>query len=740
MSEQGIAEIDPRDRLPRNARKLVRTPVSQQLEAVECGAVSLRIVLAHFGRWVSLEELREACCVGRDGSTMRDIATAAEKFGLVAQGWRRETRQLRQLRVPLILHWDFKHFLVLEGYKNGTYYVNDPANGRRTVSEEEFDQSFTGVVLECEPGPDFQRGGTRPGMLRRVIPWLREVKGALVLAALCGMMLMLGGLAMPVILSLFVERVIRGGERVLGDALVGAMFASGALMYLLTWQQRTTFNKLSIRLSVTKANEFMTRILKLPVQYFAYRLVGDLIGRIQLIDNIASISASHLASVVIEISMGVFFFALIFLLDPLMASAVGVLALVCGWLVRKGALAGTDHNQRMRREQGRLAGIWMAGLRSIGRIRANSSEGRLYARLAGHQARELRARQEFMEMGYLVGALPSTFLVLGSAAVLGVGGWRVLSGDLTLGALVGIYFAAGALLNPISRFMQFVGLFQMLDVDLQRLDDVLKAEPDKALVAEPAPKSTRLKTVDGRLKLAGRVELRNVTFGFHRNREPLIKDFSVTIEPGQRVAVVGGSGSGKSTLAMLAAGLYLPWSGEILIDGQERRSIPREVLASSVSFVDQHNFIFAGTVRENLTMWDSTIPDEWLVAAATDAQIHGEIIERVGGYDSPVLEGGKNFSGGQRQRLEIARALVSKPSVLILDEASSALDNHVEAQIDNSLRRRNCSCLVVAHRLSTIRDCDLIVVLESGRDVQRGTHEQLIADEGGLYHKLCSPQ
>ena len=709
----------------------------QQLDAVECGAASLGIVLAHFGRWVPLGELREACCVGRDGSTMGDIASAAERYGMSAKGWRRELRQLRQLPLPAILHWDFKHFLVLEGYKNQVYYVNDPANGRRAVSEEELDRGFTGVALVCEPGPDFQRGGNRPGVLRRVLPWLRDVKGSLAFSSLCGTMLILAGLVMPVILSLFVDRVIQGGQEGWGKPLVGAMLAAGLLMYLLTWQQQKTFKRLSIRLSVTKANEFVTRMLKLPVQYFAFRLAGDLIGRIQLIDSIASVSSSQVAAVVIEVAMGVFFFGLIFLLDPLMASAVGVLAVLGGWLVRKTALSGSEHNQRMRREQGRLSGLWMAGLRGISRIRATSGEDRLYARLTGHQARELRARQEFMEMSYIGGALPSTFLVLGSAAVLGIGGWRVLSGDLTVGALVGIYFAAAALLSPISRFMHLAGRFQTLEVDLQRLDDVLDAEPDKALVGEPASRSTVVQTLNGRLKLAGRVELRNVTFGFHRNRQPLIKNFSVTIEPGQRVAVVGASGSGKSTLAMLVAGLYLPWSGKILFDGHQRQSIPREILASSVSFVDQHSFLFAGSVRDNLTMWDSAVPDEWLVAAAKDAQIHREIRARVGGYDAAVLEGGMNFSGGQRQRLEIARALVTNPSVLILDEASSALDAPVEAQIDDALRRRNCSCLVVAHRLSTIRDSDLIVVLDSGLDVQRGTHEQLINDEDGLYYRLC---
>ena len=388
-----------------------------------------------------------------------------------------------------------------------------------------------------------------------------------------------------------------------------------------------------------------------------------------------------------------------------------------------------------------LAGIGMAGLSRIDTLRAIAAEDDFHARWTGHQARELLARQRFAELGQVNAAVPTLYQMLASAAVLGFGGWRVMAGDMSVGMLTGFYMAAAAFLQPIGRFIQFADLFQILEADLQRLDDVFDAPEEHASAAVDTAGGERgrgeVSTFAGRLRLKGSVELRDLTFGYPGCTEPLLKDFSLSIEPGQRVAVVGPSGSGKSTLSALVAGIYQPWSGEVLIDGCRREAIPRELLTSSMSLVDQHIFLFADTVRENLTMWVPDVPDSALVAAAKDAAIHDEIIARPLGYDAPVDEGGRNFSGGQRQRLEIARALVNNPSILILDEATCSLDAITEVRIDDGLRRRGCTCLIVAHRLSTIRDCDLIVVLDGGSAVQRGLHEELM-QEDGLYRELVA--
>ena len=723
-----------REALPRPRR--VRTPLLLQLTQTECGAACLGIVLAYFGRWVSIEELRETCSVGRDGCNAADVFRAARHYGLHAQAWRRQPGELRPLPLPMILYWEFRHFVVLEGFGKGRFLINDPANGHRTMSEEEFDQAFTGMTLTFRPGPDFRPGGIRPGVLRRVGPWLRDVRKPLAFAACCGLLLALPSLALPLLVGLFVDGVLSGRQPAWGGALIGLLLAAAGLIYVLTWLRERCLNRLAVRLSVDHAERFMTRLFRLPMRFFADRMAGDLTSRIQLLDSVAAVATRHFVGILIELVTSMAFLGLMLAYDPPLCGLVVGLGALGAAAMRLLARVRVDENRRLRREQGLLHGVGMAGLDRIDVLQATAAEDDFFSRWTGRQARELLARQRFAELGAVNAALPVLFLITGNAAVLGFGGWRVLSGDMSLGMLTTFYMAAAHFLQPIGRFIQLADVFQMLEADLHRLDDVFDAPEDRALgrVADAAP--GRVSAFGGRLRLKGRVELRNVTFGYQANREPVLDDFSLTIEPGQRVAVVGPSGSGKSTLSALVAGVHRPWSGRILIDGRPLDEIPRDLLTSSVSLVDQHVFLFADTVRDNLTMWIPEVPDELLVAAARDAAVHDEIISRPLGYDAPVEEGGRNFSGGQRQRLEIARALVNDPSVLILDEATSSLDAITEVRIDDALRRRGCACLIVAHRLSTIRDCDLIVVLDGGREAQRGSHEELMRDGGGLYRQL----
>ncbi len=721
----------------RPSRRRVRTSVLLQLTETECGAACLGIVLAHFGRWVSIEELREACSVGRDGCSAADIFRAAQRYGLETKGWRRQPHQLLDMPLPMIVFWEFHHFVVLEGFRGGRFLINDPANGHRTVSAEEFDQAFTGVTLTFEPRPVFQPGGVRPGLLYRIVPWLRDVKQPLAFAACCGLLLALPSLALPFLVSLFVDFVLSGREPSWGGVLVGVLLAAAGLLYLLTWLRERCLRLLSVRLSVVHASSFMTRLFRLPMRFFSQRFAGDLTSRIQLLDAVSNVATRHFVGIAIEVVTSLAFLGLMLAYDPMLSAVVVGLGVLSAVAMRVLARARVDENRRLRREQGMLYGIGMYGVSKIDTLQATGAEDEFFARWTGYQARELLARQRFAELGYVNAALPVLFLVLGNAAVLGIGGWRAMSGDMTAGMLTAFYMAAANFLMPIGRFIQFADLFQILEADLQRLDDVFDAPEDRDFEPDPVAAGDQVSTLDGRLRLKGRIELRGITFGYQHNREPLLKDFSLTIEPGQRVAIVGPSGSGKSTLSALVAGIYQPWSGEILIDGHPRSAIPRDLLTSSVSLVDQHIFLFGDTVRENLTMWLPDVPDHTLVAAAQDAIIHDEIISRPLGYDAPVEEGGSNFSGGQRQRLEIARALVNNPSVLILDEATCSLDTITEVRIDDALRRRGCTCLIVAHRLSTIRDCDLIVVLDQGREVQRGAHQELMQETGGgLYRQL----
>ena len=722
--------------LKRFAGRRIRTPLFPQIEAAECGAACLGVVLAHFGCWVPVEDLRLACGVNRDGTSAADIVRAGKRYGLNITGWSKQIDELGDISLPAIVFWEFNHFVVLEGIGRDRFYLNDPANGRRTVSAETFSRSFTGIVLQAATNPDFKPGGTPPNVLRKLWPWLRDTRGALAYVMAIGLLLALPAVAMPLLLSVFVDSVLGGAGHPWGGFLVAAAVVAGAVVYLLTWLQHSMLRKISVRLSVVHAERMLWHLFRLPSQYFALRFSGDLTSRVRLIYNVAVGTTRRFVGIVIDLIMSALLLALMLVFDPLLAAVVAAIGI--GNVAATRLLSGmrTDENRQLRREQALLFDTGASGLRNIDSLRATAAEDDFFKRWTGYQARELTARQRLVEMGYVIGSLPRLSLLLGGMAVLGIGGWRVMEGGMTMGTLMGFYVLAGSFLVPIGRFVQFADALQILEADLQRIADVLDAQEDPALQVKVDDVPGRVATVNGRLRLAGRVELHNVTFGYQVHGRPLVDNFNLTLEPGQRVALVGATGSGKSTLLRLVSGEYTPWSGEILFDGVPAGRIPRNVFTGSVATVDQQIFLFAASIRDNLTMWNPVVPERQVVEAARDALIHDEIMSRPSGYDARVEEGGSNFSGGQRQRLEIARALVNNPAVLLLDEATSTLDAVTEMRIDNALRRRGCTCLIVAHRLSTIRDCDRIIVLERGQPVQQGTHEELMAEELGVYHGL----
>ena len=718
----------------------VRTPLIPQLEAAECGAASLGIVLAHFGRWTPIEELRIACGVGRDGSNAAGIVRAGERYGLRVRGWRKEVETLDELELPAILFWEFNHFLVLEGIGRGRFHLNDPANGRRSVSRETFSESFTGVVLTADPTDAFERGGSPPGIWRSLWPWLRDARGALVYASLAGLLLAAPALAVPILLSVFVDDVLGGGQREWGGWIVGGVAAAGLVVYALTWLQQVVLRTIGVQLAVVQAPRVLWHLFRLPTAFFGLRFAGDLVARMSLVDSVANSASRQLVGVVIELIMSLALLIVLVVYDPLIALAALAIAAANVVAMQLITARRADENRQLRREQALLFGIETTGLRQMDTLRATAGEDDFFVRWSGYQARELTARQRFVELGYVIGSLPGLFLMLGGLAVLAIGGSRVIDGGMTIGQLLAAYALTAAFLAPVGRFVRFADAFQLLETDLQRVADVSSAEEDQVLAAEADRDPTRVANLNGRLRLAGRIELRELTFGYQRHADPLIEGLNLSLEPGQRVAVVGPTGSGKSTLLRLLSGEYTPWSGEILFDGVSVPEIPRSVFTSSVATVDQQIVLFEGTVRDNLTMWSPAVGEDEVIAAARDAQIHDEIMRRAGGYDSRIQEGGRNFSGGQRQRLEIARALVNRPSALLLDEATSTLDAVTEQQIDDALRRRGCTCLIVAHRLSTIRDCDQIIVLDQGREVQRGTHDELIAEPSGVYAQMIQSQ
>lgn len=723
----------------------VRVPSVLQMEAVECGAACLAMVLAHHGRLVPLEEVRLACGVSRDGSRASNLVKAARTYGLVARGFKKEPAGLRELPAPMVVHWNFNHFVVLEGFGKGKAFLNDPAHGPRTVTEAEFDQSFTGVALTFQPGPEFAAGGQGRSLAAALGRRLAGLHGAVGYVVLAGLALVLPGMLVPTFSRVFVDDVLVKGMTEWVRPLAWFMAATALVMAILTSLQQHYLLRLETRLAIGTSARFLWHVLHLPLQFFTQRFPGEIASRVGINDRVAQLLSGELATTLLAAVMVVFYAVLMLRYDAVLAGIVVATGALNVAALQYVARRRTELSARLLTDRGKAIGTAMGGLLNIENLKATGSESDFFARWSGYYARAANAQHQLALQTTLLSAVPPLLLAVSTALLLGIGGMRVMDGRLSMGMLIAFQALMLAFLAPVGSLVNMGSILQEVRGDMDRLDDVLRARTEPAgppPPAEPAPASAG---EDGRRadaapsRLAGTLELRRVSFGYSRLDPALIQDFSLTLKPGSRVALVGGSGSGKSTVARLVSGLYEPWAGEVLLDGAPRARIPRSVLTSSFAVVDQEVFLFEGTVRDNLTMWDPTVPEPDLVEAARDACIHEDVSARPGGYAGRVEEGGRNFSGGQRQRLEIARALVNRPTLLVLDEATSALDPSVEQEIDDNLRRRGCTCLIVAHRLSTIRDCDEIVVMEAGRIVQRGTHDEL-KDADGPYRGLIAAE
>ncbi len=729
--EAASAPAQPARRPP---RRRVRTPTILQMEAVECGAAALSIILAYHGRWVPLEELRHECGVSRDGSKASNVLRAARKYGLEAKGYKyEELEKLYDLELPVILFWNFNHFLVLEGFQGDRVFLNDPAQGPRIITRQELDASYSGVVLTFKPGPEFRRGGAPPNMVPALRRRLTGSERALIFTVLCGLFLVVPGLVIPTFTRVFIDEYLVSGQAWMVRPLILAMAATIVVQGLLTWLQRYYLLRLETKLALATSSQFFNHILRLPAAYFGQRFAGEIGSRVQINDRVAKVVSGKLATTVIDSVMTVFYAILMLVYDVALTLTVVGIALLNVLAIKLAARIRTDASRRLMQDKGKLMGTAMNGLRMIETLKATGSEGEFFARWAGYYAKTINTEQALGVLTQVSTAVPAFVQTVATAAVLVLGGLKVMNGELTVGMLVAYQTLLASFTRPLASFVQFGSTLQELQADMNRLDDVIRYPEDPQYQQDRA----RVPYDPKAIKLSGHVELRNVTFGYSPLEKPLIEGFNLVVKPGRRVALVGGSGSGKSTIAKLVSGLYEPWAGDILFDGKPRTQIPRDLLVNSLGMVDQEVFLFGGTVSENVTMWDPTIAPARIQQACHDAEIDEVIQAREGSYKAIVQEGGGNFSGGQCQRLEIARSLVGEPTLLILDEATSALDPTTEARIDEAMRRRGCSAIIIAHRLSTIRDCDEIVVLERGRVVQRGTHEEM-KDVDGPYRRLIS--
>lgn len=712
----------------------VKTSTVLQMEAVECGAASLAIVLAHFGRYVPLEEVRVACGVSRDGSKASNLAKAGRFYHLIVKAYKGEPEVLRELPVPMIVHWNFNHFLVVEGFAKNKIYLNDPASGPRTVSYEEFDGSFTGIALVMRPDAAFSKGGKPFSTLQALRERVRGSQEALLYVVLTGLSLVLPGLLVPSFARIFVDDyLIRNLKDWLWPLLIG-MIVTALLRSALTWLREYYLLRFESKLALGMSSRFFWHILRLPLEYYFQRHAAEVSNRVSINDQVAYLLSGKLASTVLDIITIIFYAILMFMYDPLLTGVAIFFAVLNIVALRYVSRKRVDNNARLLQERGKMLGTVMNGLQNIESLKAGGAESDFFTRIADQQAGVAQAEQNSGVYNQFLLAVPTLLSAFNTAVILTLGGLRVIDGQLTIGMLVAFQTLVFSFTNPINKLVELGTTLQEIEGGLKRLDDVFANPTDQLLQGEDD-----LEEISGRqAKLVGELELRNVTFGYSLLEPPLIQNFNLTLHPGSRVALVGTSGSGKSTIAKLVAGLFNPWQGEILFDGQSRAEIPRTTLINSLAVVDQDIFLFKDSVRDNLTLWDPTLPEAQIVQAAKDASIHNEIAVRRGGYNSVVAEDGHNFSGGQRQRLEIARSLANNPVLLVLDEATSALDPLTENMIDQNLRRRGCTCLIIAHRLSTIRDCDEIIVMDKGRIVQRGTHQQLCEIEGAYAQLIVS--
>ncbi len=707
-----------------------KVPVVMQMEALECGAASLTMILAYYGKWVPLEQVRADCGVSRDGSNAKNVLKAARSYGLVAKGYRYEPEDLKKNgKFPCIIHWNFNHFLVLNGFKGNKAYLNDPAKGNYAVSMETFDESFTGICLMFEPGEDFQPGGKPKSMLAFAKKRLIGAGAAVTFVILTTVITSLIGIIQPAFSRIFLDRLLTAENPDWLYPFLGALVLMAVVQLIMAWIQAVWSMRINGKMSVTGSASFMWKVLRMPMEFFSQRMAGDIQQREDSNASIAGNLVNTFAPLALNTIMMVFYLV-VMLRYSWILTLVGIGSIFVNMIVARLISKKRINITRVQmRDAGKLAGASVAGIEMIETIKASGAENGYFEKWAGYQASVNTQKVKFSRLNQYLGLIPSFVSELSGTAVLIIGVWLTMQGKFTVGMIMAFQGFLESFLAPAEQLISAGQTLQEMRTEMERVEDVMEYPADVEF-----PEGQEDVEYD---KLTGLLEMKNVTFGYSRLAAPLIENFNLTLKPGSRVAFVGPSGCGKSTLSKLISGLYKPWSGEILFDGKPISAIDRSVFTGSLAVVDQDIILFEDTIANNIKMWDSSIEDFEMIMAARDAKLHEDIMQREGGYQYKITEGGKDFSGGQRQRMEIARVLAQDPTIIIMDEATSALDAKTEYEVVNSIKERGITCIVVAHRLSTVRDCDEIIVMDNGKVVERGTHEQLYA-LGGAYTKLVS--
>lgn len=708
-----------------------KVPVVMQLEALECGAASLCMVLAYYGKWIPLEQVRADCGVSRDGSKALNILKAARSYGMNTQGYRYEPEQLRKNgRFPCIIHWNFNHFVVLNGFRGEKAYINDPAKGTYSVSMEQFDKSFTGICIFFEPSETFVADGrpksTWSFIKKRMVGTGTAVTFVVLTTAITSLM----GIINPAFSRVFLDRLLTGrNPEWLYPFLLGIALMT-AVTLIVAWVQAVYALKLKGKLAIVANSSFLWHVLRMPMTFFSQRMAGDIAMRQSLNEGIASTLISTFAPLVLQAGMMVFYLVAMLRYSVLL-TAVGLISILVNLSLAQIISRKRINVTRVQmRDAGKLAGATVAGIEMIETIKASGAENGFFEKWAGYQAGLNTQTVKFAKINHYLGMVPQLVSSLTATAILMLGVYLTIQGQFTVGMILAFQGFLSNFTGPASSFIGAGQTIQEMRTNMERIEDVMEYPTDvnyDSILNEACEYS----------KLSGEVVMKDVTFGYSKLNPPLIEDFNLKLKPGSRVAFVGPSGCGKSTLSKLISGLYQPWSGEILFDGKPIKDINHSIFTGSVAVVDQDIILFEDTIMGNIKMWDSSIEDFEAIMAARDASLHEDIMGRDGGYGYKLMEGGKDLSGGQRQRLEIARVLAQDPTIIIMDEATSALDAKTEFEVVKAIKDRGITCIVIAHRLSTIRDCDEIIVMDKGKVVERGTHSELYTKDG-LYTQLVS--
>ena len=709
-----------------------KVPVVMQMEALECGAASLAMVMAYYDKWVPLEQVRLDCGVSRDGSNAKNVLIAARSYGFEAQGYRCEIDSLKDnMQFPCIIHWNFNHFVVLDGFQGNYAWINDPARGEVKVTMEEFGRSFTGICLQIKPGPDFEPGGKPKSTVEFARRRLRGAGAAVAFVLFSTVIGYLFGIINPLFSRFFMDRLLTGENRELLMPFLVLLALMGGAQVITSWVQAVYNMKLNGKMAIVGSSDFMWKILRLPMEFFSQRMGGDILQRQGTNASIASTLVNTLTPLALNTIMMIFYLVVMVRYSVLL-SILGIFTIILNLLVSRIISAKRVNVTRVQmRDSGKLASATVSGIQMVETIKASGAENGYFQKWAGYQASVNTQNVKYAKINQYLGMIPTLLSAVAESSVLILGVWLTMYGNFTLGMIMTFQQFLSSFMSPAMTLISAGQTIQEMRTQMERVEDVMQYPEDPNFSDHPLDEDADYS------KLSGSVELKHVTFGYSRLGQPLIQDFSMSMKPGSRVAFVGSSGCGKSTLSILISGLYQPWSGEILFDGKPISQIDRSVFTGSVAVVDQDIVLFEDTIANNIKMWDESIEDFEMILAARDAQIYDDIMARDGGFYGKLTEGGKDLSGGQWQRIEIARVLAQDPSIIIMDEATSALDAKTEYELVKAVKDRGITCIVIAHRLSTIRDCDEIIVLDKGKVVERGTHEELYA-KGGYYSELIS--